>query len=151
MRRRLLRSAVAGALATAPMSLVMLTLQRVLPGRREPLPPREITENLLEAVDLHPARDPAATENLTAIGHFGYGAACGALLSPFTRGARSGVAAGLFVWSASYLGLLPAVNLFPPATERTTRQNMLMVASHVIWGASLGILLRGRHNGAMRK
>lgn len=138
----LLRGAIAGAIATAPMSLVMLTLQHALPGRRETLPPREITENMLEAVDLRPERDPSATENLTVFGHFGYGAACGALLSPFARGARSGAAMGLLVWSASYLGWLPAVNLFPSATDKSARQNSLMIASHVIWGAAFGSLVR---------
>ena len=144
MIRSLVRGAVAGALATAPMSLVMLVLQHSLPGRREPLPPREITENLLEAADLHPRRDPEATQHLTVAGHFGYGAACGALLSPFVRGARSGVALGLLVWGGSYLGLLPAVDLFPSATEKSARQNALMIVSHIVWGAALGTLLRPR-------
>lgn len=145
MTRGLLRGAIAGALATAPMSLVMVALQHALPGRRETLPPREITENLLEAAELHPRCDRASTENLTLVGHFGYGAVCGALLSPLTRGARSGVAAGVLVWGASYLGWLPAVDLFPSATEKPARQNALMIASHVVWGAALGILLRQSH------
>jgi uncharacterized membrane protein YagU involved in acid resistance len=51
----------------------------------------------------------------------------------------NGVAYGLGVWTASYLGLLPALGLLAPATEHPARRNALMIAAHVVWGASLGI------------
>jgi putative membrane protein len=81
-------------------------------------------------------------------GHFGYGALCGAVYAAiravFPRGVVPGTVFGLMVWTVSYLGLLPATGLFPPATEKPARQNALMIAAHIIWGASLGILLRRR-------
>jgi hypothetical protein len=136
------RGAAAGALATAPMSVTMLALQRWLPGRvREPLPPRAITQNLLDAAGADDAGEER-TAAATLAGHFGYGALCGALLAPLARGPGAGVACGLLVWAVSYLGLLPAARLFPSATDQPARQNVLMVAAHAVWGAALGLVLR---------
>lgn len=42
------------------------------------------------------------------------------------------------VWSGSYLGLLPALNILPPATEHPPGRNALMIAAHVVWGSVLG-------------
>jgi putative membrane protein len=134
------RGAVAGVLATVPMSLVMVALQRALPGRREPLPPREITESLLEAADVD--GNESATRALTVAGHFGYGAACGALFAPIARGVPAGVMFGLLVWTVSYFGLLPALQLFPPASDKPARQNALMIGAHIVWGGVLGALSR---------
>jgi putative membrane protein len=142
--RRLLRGAVAGAFATAPMSLVMLLMQRALPGRREPLPPRQITEELLD--DAQVGAGEPEIQTLTLAGHFGYGALCGVLYALLPRGVLAGTMFGLLVWTVSYLGLLPAAGLFPPATEKPACQNALMIAAHIIWGASLGILLRRRES-----
>ena len=47
----------------------------------------------------------------------------------------------MFVWVASYLGLLPAMRILTPATEHPARRNALMISAHVIWGACLGVLL----------
>ena len=82
---------------------------------------------------------------LTLAAHFGYGTAAGVLfglLAPKRAGEAvpAGIGFGLLVWSASYLGLMPALGLHPPATRDTFRRNALMIAAHVVWGASLGAL-----------
>jgi uncharacterized membrane protein YagU involved in acid resistance len=80
------------------------------------------------------------------LAHFGYGAATGALYAPLARALRppavpGGVAFGLAVWGASYLGLLPALGILRPATEHPPRRTALMIAAHVVWGAVLGLLV----------
>jgi hypothetical protein len=47
---------------------------------------------------------------------------------------------GLAVWSASYLGWLPAVGLYRSALDDSPRRNLLMLSAHVVWGACLGAL-----------
>jgi putative membrane protein len=44
------------------------------------------------------------------------------------------------VWAGSYLGLLPVLGILSPATRHPTGRNALMIAAHIIWGATLGIL-----------
>jgi uncharacterized membrane protein YagU involved in acid resistance len=38
--------------------------------------------------------------------------------------------------------LLPALQLFPPASDRPARQNALMIGAHIVWGGVLGALSR---------
>jgi putative membrane protein len=54
--------------------------------------------------------------------------------------APAGVAFGLGVWAGSYLGVLPAAGLYRSAADEPTERNAMMVAAHVVWGASLGLI-----------
>lgn len=139
--------AISGLVATAPMTAAMLALDRALPGNdREDLPPEQITEGIAERAGIRDDLPEPATKGVTAIGHFGYGAAAGALFGvtatrlPLPR-ALAGVAYALAVWSVSYLGWVPAARLMPPAHQQPARRNAIMIASHVVWGASMGIAL----------
>jgi uncharacterized membrane protein YagU involved in acid resistance len=143
---RLCVGAFAGLLATAPMSAVMLLWHRRLPWlHRDPLPPAKITHTVLENAGLH---DVSLTEEaaLTAVNHFAYGAATGAaygLIAPkgsATNAINAGIVYGLGVWTASYLGWVPAVGLHRPATEEPADRNLLMLTAHVVWGGTLGLL-----------
>lgn|GEM_PF-70722 len=63
---------------------------------------------------------------LSLASHFAYGAAMGEIYRFATgralpRGALSGMLFGMGVWSGSYLGLLPAFNILPPATRHPER------------------------------
>jgi hypothetical protein len=51
------------------------------------------------------------------------------------------VAFGVAVWLLSYMGWLPAIGLFGPATRDTQGRSALMVAAHLVWGAALGGLV----------
>ena len=144
-----LAASVAGAAATVPMTAVMVALHQILPG--EPpsaLPPRIITENAADAAggarmmgDMSEPQRKAAT--LTA--HFGMGAAAGTAYMPFAGKsglppAAEGALFGLAVWGGSYLGMMPATGLYRSATNDPPARNALMIAAHLVWGASLGII-----------
>lgn len=143
---RLLSGAFAGTVATAPMTAFMTRAHRLLPPEEKtPLPPAEITAKVTEEVGLRPHLDRDERRLATLLAHYGYGAACGALyaaLAPRSEEApvRRGVGFGLAVWAVSYLGLLPALGLLPPATKHPARRNALMIAAHVVFGAALGLL-----------
>jgi uncharacterized membrane protein YagU involved in acid resistance len=135
-------SALAGAVATAPMTAAMEAMHRQLPPQEQyPLPPREIIDQMTpEAVE------PVDHKSLAIAGHFAYGAAAGSLFAlaedhlpghPAIKGALY----GLGVWTGSYLGWLPAVGILKPATEHPGNRNALMIAAHLVWGSALGLML----------
>ncbi len=148
-----------GLLATIPMTAVMMALHRYLRAReRYPLPPRIIMARLLGG-----RRGSAATVNkvdaselsaLTLGSHFAYGGACGAVFAlverfvPIPRVIK-GILFGLIVWAGSYLVWLPVVGLLSPATEHPPRRTAVMIASHLVWGATAGLAieLAGHNDG----
>lgn len=145
---RFLKGAVAGWIATAPMSAVMLGWHRMLPWwQRGPLPPSTLTSRILRAFGLKKL-DKEAHEPLTWISHFGYGAASGALfplaeslLRPLPPPIHTkGMLYGLLIWTGSYLGWIPAVNLLEPATEHPKERNLLMIVAHLVWGGVVAAL-----------
>jgi uncharacterized membrane protein YagU involved in acid resistance len=143
----LLRGAAAGTAATVPMTAAMTLLQRELPSaRRQPLPPRQITVRVAREVGLAKYLGPAERTAATAVAHFGYGAAAGALygaIAPALPGPPlgKGIAFGLAVWAGSYLGWLPAAGILRPATHEPAGRNTMMIAAHVVWGAVLGLCI----------
>jgi hypothetical protein len=115
----------------------MRRLHSVLPDdERYPLPPREIVDRTVPAVDETKARSK------TLLAHFGFGGLTGALfaLMPGFRG--GGVAYGIGVWTLSYLGWIPAARFLAPAHRHPLRRNLLMMAAHVIWGLTLAKSLK---------
>jgi uncharacterized membrane protein YagU involved in acid resistance len=136
---------VAGLLATAPMTLAMEVLHRRLPPpERHPLPPRTITMRVAGRARQRHRLDRRQRRGATLVAHFAYGAAAGGVYAPLARllrlPAAGGLGFGLLVWAISYLGLLPAAGLFPPPHRETPRRTALMIAAHLVWGASLGVL-----------
>ncbi len=140
----LLLGALAGIVGTAAMTAAMRGMHRHLPAReRYPLPPREIIEGMLPERANVALAEPRR-QNLTLTAHFGYGAATGALfplLHP-KGGAAPGALYGVLVWGASYLGLMPGLGILTPATRHPPRRNLLMVAAHLVWGATTALTLR---------
>ena len=146
--RKLLKGAIAGFVATAPMSLSMLIGWRLLPKQEKyHLPPRLITEEISERAGMQDRLGEKELIGLTIFSHFGYGALFGALYALFEhkwpvharlKGAWSGVA----LWVGSYLGWLPAMGILSPATRHPWRRNLLMIVAHVIWGVTLGEVTR---------
>jgi uncharacterized membrane protein YagU involved in acid resistance len=55
---------------------------------------------------------------------------------------KTGAAAGLAVWLASYMGWIPAVGNLEPATRHPARRNALMIVAHLVWGASTSASIR---------
>ncbi len=144
--RSLLGDAVAGAVsglvATVPMTVAMLVMQRLLPRREQStLEPRRISDDMLRKADLHDDLSKRDKEKFSVAAHFGYGAGVGTIyaladrLLPLPRGLR-GPAYGMLVWAASYAGWLPAVETLPPPQRRPAGRNLLLIVSHLVWGAA---------------
>ena len=111
------RGAADGALATVPMTALLLGAQRAgLTGR---LPPSKITSKALRAAGARRER-PAGHGLATTAAHFGFGAAAGALLGALYRpqsraeGAIVGAAYGTAIWLVSYMGWVPAAGICRP-------------------------------------
>lgn len=101
--------------------------------------------------------DEQALLTATVASHFAFGAGCGALFTLAglhkKRPIRNGIGFGLGVWTASYLGWLPAADILTPATRHPAARNKIAV--HAVWGGVTGhaadLLLRsGRIYGTSR-
>jgi putative membrane protein len=141
---------LAGLIATAPMSAVMLGIHRLLPPHeRYALPPEQITHELLTSARNSFFSDDQERKRLTIPLHFAFGAAAGAVygvlsaLMPLRRRpSLTGVVFGWLVWLSAYLGFLPAMDILPPATEHPARRNILMIVAHTVWGGCTGWIVR---------
>jgi putative membrane protein len=144
---RELAGTIAGFAATAPMTVAMMALHRALPEQdQEPLPPRQIVENVAATAGVDLGADEESRETVTLAAHFAYGASVGALYGPFAGATglapvAEGMLYGLAVWGGSYLGALPGAGLYRSAKEEAPARNALMIAAHLIWGASLGVMV----------
>jgi hypothetical protein len=136
-----------GALATLPMTAVMLAAQKL--GLLGTLPPAKITDDLLARGGV-PATRPQR-KALTTLAHVAFGAGCGALYSVLrpgqpspARAAAEGVVFATAVWGASYAGWIPALGILPPPDDDRTDRQITMVVAHWIFGAVLGIVVAAR-------
>lgn len=151
--RAMFEGAVAGAAATALMSAPMLVAGRA--GAMGTQPPERVVEEALGRA----GHDDASEEeqNLMAtLAHLGMGSGSGALFALARRRldlpvptAAQGVAFGLAVWATSYKGWMPALGILPPAEDDRPGRRRTMVATHVLFGAALGVIedrmVRRRH------
>ena len=140
---RILIGGIAGIVGTMAMTSAMRRLHRRLPAEeRYPLTPREIVDSGSKQLDVPLSEEGA--KDVTTAAHFAYGAAMGALIAvmnPDPR-KRTGAAAGVAVWLASYMGWLPAVGNLKPATQHPPRRNLLMLGVHLVWGAATASAIR---------
>lgn len=165
-RQTVWRDACAGALATVPMTIFMLTTQRFLPGeQRYALPPEIITRDLAHRVHIKPFLNKKQIRVATLFAHFGYGSAMGVVYHFVWRwlpgrekrrvlAPLQGLLYGFAVWAGSYLGLLPLLRISASGQREPGRRNLMMIAAHEVWGAALGIasnLLTIKHNGGAHK
>jgi hypothetical protein len=145
------RGAAAGALATLPMTGVMLAAGKI--GLMGQQPPKTIFRSMLASVSL-PIPDRQTEKPMVAIAHIGYGMLAGALfglLRSRTRlpmpQAAAGIGYGLLIWALSYKGWVPALHLMPsPEHDRPGRPEA-MIAAHVVYGAALGALAPADRRG----
>jgi hypothetical protein len=147
LRGRLARGGAAGLLATAPMTLVIVA------GRQTRLlrtpPPAQINARVIAKLPPPPG---SATKLRPPwlIGHFGYGMACEAayaLLRPWLpqRPRPAGLCFGALVWTVSYLGLMPALELYPWPDEDAPPRLAVMVAAHAFFGVTLAAAAQRLH------
>ena len=143
--------AAAGCAATVPMTLVMEALRVALPGEQHRrMPPREIVDRTIEktadAAGEEVELDRSDRIALTTVAHLAFGTAAGAVYGAALGSRRSsvfrGIAYGLGVWAVAYGVGLPSLGLHPAAQDDTKDRNEVLIASHVVWGAVLGLLSR---------
>lgn len=141
---QLLWGGIRGAVATIPMTFTMNSLWKMLPfSYRYDLPPRIVSMNTLRSLSLKKHLDKRREDRFALLTHFGFGSFAGSwfyLLPKTNHKIILGMGYGLFVWGASYIGIIPALSLIPSAFKRPLERNALMIASHLVWGASLGIM-----------
>ena len=147
----LVRGALAGLVATAPLTLVQLLGLRLFPGKNpdgiEPggpdeWTPQHVTHKVMEAVHLEEETRAVRTP-LAVVAHYGYGASAGALYGAW-RGDReghfsNGVAFGVGVWTLSYLGWVPFAGVLPLPQEDPNRAARLLLG-HVVFGTVLSVV-----------
>ena len=142
-----LMGALAGFIATIPMTLFMFATQPFLPkGQRYDLPPEIITKELAHRLHVRQHMSKPLIVAVTLVSHFGYGATMGVLYSPFGQRTLSTAAVqgnlyGLFIWAASYLGLLPLVGMSESGHREPKHRNYMMIVAHLIWGTVLGVAM----------
>jgi hypothetical protein len=141
---RILVGAGAGALATLPMSAVMLVAQRL--GLLGKAPPAKITDAALGAVRVIASR--RERKALTGLAHLGFGAGVGALFSLVrpaqptpARAAVEGAAFATAVWGLSYAGWVPALGIMPPPSRDRPGRPATMLVAHWVFGAVLGVAI----------
>ena len=141
---KILFGALAGIVATVPMTFLMIEWHKRLPlEEKYPLPPREIFDELTEKAGVDRHLSETQKTNLSLIGHFAYGATTGAVYVPLvslvqTPNPVNGAVYSLGIWAASYLGWLPALRVLRSADEHPAQRNALMITAHIVWGAALG-------------
>ena len=146
--RSFLKGALAGFVATLPMTIFMLATQRFLPKRQQyELPPEMITKELAHRAHVRHHLNKQLILSATTASHFSYGAAMGAAYGPLQKRVplptiAQGVLYSLLIWVASYLGLLPLPGISASSDREPVRRNLMMIAAHVVWGASLGTMAR---------
>jgi hypothetical protein len=134
-----------GLVGTAAMTAAMRRMHGRLPDReRYPLPPREIIQSVAGRTGMDRQAGEGDLQDLTLGAHFAYGAAAGALYAVARPGdgVFAGVCYGLAVWAGSYLGWIPGLAILEPATRHPRRRNGLMLAAHVVWGATTALTIR---------
>ena len=111
---------------------------------QDPLPPRQITDNAAAraGVDL----GDEDTRNAATMGaHFAYGASVGAMYGPIAGSTKPAVRCRRnalrdrsmgwkLSWAASRAGL------YRSADDEPAPRNAMIIAAHLIWGASLGVM-----------
>jgi putative membrane protein len=139
------QAALAGTVATVPMTIFMLATQRFLPeDHRYHLPPEILTREFSQRANLNWHHSKPRLLGTTLLSHLGYGAAMGVIYTPLEEKAIipppwQGTLFGLSVWAVSYIGLLPLTGFSPTAHREPLLRNLMMMAAHVVWGAGLGV------------
>jgi putative membrane protein len=142
---KMLRGAAAGFAATVPMTLAMEVLRATMTREHHRrMPPREIVDRSVHAAGAADEDDRSDRIVLATIAHFAFGALAGAIYGA-TIGSRQssalkGIGYGIGVWAVAYGVGLPSLGLHPSASDDTAERNVTLVASHVVWGATLGTL-----------
>lgn len=143
------RGALAGLAGTAIMTPVqLLGVRNVSAGHKRGWMPIHVFREVAQRSPLEPEPEPGepAETTLATAAHFAYGAAFGTLYALWRRqgggSLPSGVAFGLALWTLGYAGILPAAQIVPPPDEEGAAQTARLIAAHLVYGMTLGVVLR---------
>jgi putative membrane protein len=133
------------------MTIVMEALRTALPAEQHRrMPPREVVDRTIEKT-IETTGEGAGLDGddrtaLTTLAHLAFGTAAGAVYGAAVGSRRSsvltGIAYGVGLWAVAYGVGLPSLGLHPAAADDTKDRNEVLIASHVVWGAVLGLLSR---------
>ena len=138
---------VAGFKATGAMTTFLAGAQRL--GLLGKMPPKRIVGRALDAVGAGGKVTEPQLDALTAVAHFGFGVASGALFGVIRRSTRAlpgpgwlqGALFGAAMWTVSYQGWVPSLGILPPPKRDRPGRPTSMFVSHLIYGAALGSAL----------
>lgn len=138
---KLVYGAVSGLLATAVMTVVILGAKAA--GLFRTPPPKEITGRAGAQAGGDPSAAPQPVFDLTWIAaHAGFGMVGGAAFALLRWGlpkstTPAGVLYGSAIWVANYLGIMPALGLYPWPDEDSNARTAVMIAAHLVYGVTL--------------
>jgi hypothetical protein len=142
--RELATGAIAGTIATAVMSTLMLTAQRA--GLLGEQPPRKLSDAVIDRVASGHV-DERTRRLGTALVHLGIGATAAALHQwgrrladrPRPAAVWGGVFGAVF-WALNYGFVAPAIRIMPRPDHDRPGRAPVMLAANVLWGAVSAIL-----------
>ena len=145
MQTSLSPGALAGLVATVPMTGSMLALRRFPGPQHRALPPENVAHGVREILDVNKDMDHTEKAAFNWIAHFGFGAAAGAVYSlvaskPQKHPLAKGMLFGVGLWTVSYSGWIPAAGILRFPTKESKRYLFLEVMAHLVWGGFLGAL-----------
>jgi uncharacterized membrane protein YagU involved in acid resistance len=131
------------------MTVTMYLASRLLPRKRQPLlEPGQITDLALSRSRVHGSSAvDEMPDKVQLAAHFAFGGGVGAvypIIEPYIPLPEKyrGPAFGLSVYAASYAAWIPSLDILPPPQRRPIGRNLLLIAAHIVWGASLGLTYR---------
>jgi hypothetical protein len=137
----LLKHAASGLVATGAMTAFMAGA-KVTGLLRNP-PPKHITKRAEQKVGMSPRHQDKETFNATWLAaHVAYGMGSGVVYG-LVRGAlpgppwSSGLIYGGALWAISYLGVMPALGLYPFPSDDSRSRVAVMIAAHGVYGEAL--------------
>jgi hypothetical protein len=146
-RRVLVRGIVAGAAGTAAHSAVLWASQQVARFRQ---PPQAIVDSVA------PIDDREQRRALAMLSHIGFGLGNGVLLVLLHRTLGRprtlpfALAYGLSLYTVSYAGVVPSLDILPPPHRDSAPRQLALIAAHVGYGAAAAQALSrlsGRRTG----
>lgn len=140
-----LAGAIAGGIATIPMSTLMLAAQRL--GYLGDSPPRLMSAVALGAAGKHDPGKLTEVAIATEL-HVSIGVVNGALFGVLTERAGmrihrgiQGTVFGTLVWALAYRGWMPMLKIMPPMEKDRPDRQVVMFLSHIVFGGVLGLML----------
>ena len=137
------RGTMAGLVGAVTMTVPILAARRL--GFLATPPPLEISANVTRRVPVLPRRGQRGFPAVWLGGHLAYGGACGIAYVAVRRHLpASPVLAGLLfgqaVWATSYLGVIPALGLYPGPEDDSRSRLLVMVGAHGVFGVTVALV-----------